>query len=337
MTLDREELTYKGSGVDVQKGYELVDKIKQIAPAIGGFAGLHDLSKIKKYNHPMLVQATDGVGTKLKIAIEKNDHSGIGQDLVAMCINDLLTVGAKPLTFLDYYATGKLDVDVAAAVIESIKAGCDIAGCELIGGETAELPGLYHGSDYDIAGFATGVVEKDRIIDGSFIRPGDLLYGMRSSGFHSNGYSLLRQLRERFADPIIEEALLIPTRIYTPEISLLKQYQVSIRGMSHITGGGINENIPRMLPENVSVLLDREAFFCEDSVYKTLRQYITTDEMLRTFNCGIGMVFVVPQEMQYNMVIADSYQFIPLGTVIDKPGRHIHFDGENTENEKNYC
>ena len=300
-------LTYRAAGVDIDAGNELV---RRIAPAchathrpetlthIGGFAALSELPA--GYRHPVLVSGTDGVGTKLKLAIDCGQHGGVGQDLVAMCANDLLACGAEPFLFLDYYATGKLDVDVAEQVIKGIAAGCQLAGCALAGGETAEMPGFYQDGDYDLAGFCLGVVERDRIIDGAGIAIGDALLGLASSGPHANGYSLIRRVlkdREPVADAALTEALLAPTRIYArPVLALLAEAEV--RGMAHITGGGFLENLPRMLANDRLAALIRPDAWPRPEVFNWLQQAgaIEETEMLRTFNCGIGFVLCLPVE-----------------------------------------
>lgn len=294
-------LTYRAAGVDIEAGNALV---KRIAPAcrathrpetLGGLGGFAALSEIPTgYQAPVLVSGTDGVGTKLKLAIEGNSHDGIGQDLVAMCANDVLTCGAEPFLFLDYYATGKLDVEVAERVIKGIAAGCELAGCALAGGETAEMPGFYQDGDYDLAGFCLGVVERRRIIDGSCIKVANKLIGLGASGPHANGYSLIRRILETQAQPpppAIMAALLAPTRIYVrPVLDLLKQ--MDVLGMAHITGGGLLENVPRMWPQRHLAALLRRAAWPRPEVFNWLQSAGSLDEaeMLRTFNCGIGLV-----------------------------------------------
>lgn len=307
---DKQSLTYKDAGVDIDAGNELVTRIKgavkattrpEVMGGIGGFGALCELPT--NYKQPVLVAGTDGVGTKLRLAIDSNKHDTVGIDLVAMCVNDLLVQGAEPLFFLDYYATAKLDVDVASSVVSGIGAGCQLAGCALIGGETAEMPGMYHQGDYDLAGFCVGVVEKDGIIDGSSVAADDVLIGLSSSGPHSNGYSLIRKiievanadLSQAFAGSTLGDALLAPTRIYVkPVLELIKQLEV--KALSHITGGGLLENLPRVMPENTLAEVDLNSWQ-QPEIFNWLQEQgnIATDEMHRTFNCGIGMVLVVSQ------------------------------------------
>jgi phosphoribosylformylglycinamidine cyclo-ligase len=303
-------LTYSDAGVDIDAGDELVERIKPYAKrtmrpgvlaGIGGFGALFELPK--GYREPVLVSGTDGVGTKLKIAFERARHDTIGIDLVAMSVNDILTLGAEPLYFLDYYACGKLDVSTASEVVKGIAAGCERAGCALIGGETAEMPGMYTPGEYDLAGFAVGVVEKTRIVDGSTIQPGDVLLGLASDGAHSNGYSLIRKilaatranLDERLGSQTLGDLILAPTRIYVKPVLQLLQ-SVPVKGMAHITGGGIVENIPRVLAENLSARIDRAAWTMPP-LFKWLQRAgnVTDHEMFRVFNCGIGMVIVVAE------------------------------------------
>ena len=305
-------LSYRDAGVDIEAGNRLVDRIKPHAKrtlrpgvlgGLGGFGALFELP-LDRYRQPVLVSGTDGVGTKLKLALDLRRHDTIGIDLVAMCVNDVLVVGAEPLFFLDYYATGKLDVDVAAAVIQGIADGCEQAGAALVGGETAEMPGLYGAGDYDLAGFCVGVVEKSRIIDGSRVAPGDLLLGLASSGAHSNGYSLIRKilavggakLDQSFAEHTLGDALLAPTRIYVkPVLRLLEQ--VEVRAIAHITGGGLTENLPRVLPPHTKAIIDT-ASWQRPALFQWLQQQggVAEAEMWRTFNCGVGMVIAVAAE-----------------------------------------
>ena len=304
-------LSYRDAGVDIDAGDRLVERIKPFAArtrrdgvlaGIGGFGALFELSK--KYREPVLVSGTDGVGTKLKLAFQLDRHDSIGIDLVAMSVNDILVQGAEPLFFLDYFACGKLEVDVAARVIAGIAAGCEQAGCALIGGETAEMPGMYAPGEYDLAGFAVGVVEKSAIIDGRSIVPGDAVVGLASSGPHSNGYSLIRKIvAERGADlaatfdgRTLADALMAPTRIYVRSIRTLLQ-RVAVKGLAHITGGGLTENLPRILPEGVGAILSRSAW-SSSPVFNWLQRTgnVAAPEMHRTFNCGIGMVAVVAPE-----------------------------------------
>ena len=303
-------MTYRDAGVDIEAGDALVERIKPAARAtlrpgvmggLGGFGALFD-PRAAGFTDPILVATTDGVGTKLRIAIEAGRHGGVGQDLVAMCVNDLVVQGAAPLFFLDYYATGALDVAAAAAVIDGIATGCRLAECALVGGETAEMPGMYHGEDYDLAGFCVGVVEKDAIIDGRHTRPGDAVIGLSASGPHSNGYSLIRKLlatsgadaHTMLEDRPLLERLLAPTRIYVKPLLALAR-AVPLRAMAHITGGGLTDNIPRVLPEGLEAVLKRRNW-PHDPVFDWLQRTgrIEAAEMYRTFNCGIGMVVVVP-------------------------------------------
>jgi len=310
-------LSYLDAGVDIDAGNELVERIKPavkstnregVITGIGGFGGLFQLDT-KRYKEPLLVSGTDGVGTKLLLARQLERHDTIGIDLVAMCVNDILTCGAEPLFFLDYYATGKLKIDNAQAVIEGIAEGCRQSACALIGGETAEMPGMYGHDEYDLAGFTVGVVDRPQLIDGSQIRTGHVVLGLASSGPHSNGYSLIRKVLEQSGDDpsmamddgTLGEALLAPTRIYVKTIlPLLEQYPVD--GLAHITGGGISENIVRVLPDELGLEIDLSAWEFPD-VFKWLqgRGGVEESEMLRTFNCGIGMVLVVAQEHADNI------------------------------------
>ena len=302
-------LTYRDAGVDIDAGDELVERIKplvkrtqrpEVLAGIGGFGALVGLPG--KYREPILVSGTDGVGTKLRLAIDTGRHDTIGIDLVAMCVNDVAVQGAEPLFFLDYYATGKLDVDVAASVVAGIAEGCHQAGCALVGGETAEMPGMYHGGDYDLAGFCVGVVEKSAIIDGSRVAPGDAIIGLASSGAHSNGYSLIRKLvqvagadaRTQLDGQPLFDRLLAPTRIYVKSMLAL-QAALPVHGFAHITGGGLTDNIPRVLPDGIEAVLQRKAW-PRDALFDWLAQTgsIEAAEMHRTFNCGIGMIAIVP-------------------------------------------
>ena len=299
-------LTYRDAGVDIDAGNALVERIKPVVAAtrrpevmsgIGGFGGLFALPP-GRYREPVLVSGTDGVGTKLKLAQQLGIHDSIGIDLVAMCVNDVLVQGAEPLFFLDYFACGKLDVDVAADVVRGIAAGCKQAGAALIGGETAEMPDMYAEGDYDLAGFCVGAVERDAIIDGGAIAAGDALIGIASSGPHSNGYSLIRKVLEVAGDSTIDGLsasgrLLTPTRIYVkPVLELMNA--VTIKGLAHITGGGITENLPRILDASLHAEIDSSSWQ-QGAVFDWLAEAgnITTDEMRRTFNCGVGMIVVV--------------------------------------------
>jgi phosphoribosylformylglycinamidine cyclo-ligase len=301
-------LTYRDAGVDIDAGDELVERIKPFAKrtlrpgvlaGIGGFGALFEMPK--GYREPVLVSGTDGVGTKLKLAFELGRHDTIGIDLVAMSVNDILTLGAEPLFFLDYYACGKLDVDTASEVVKGIAIGCERAGCALIGGETAEMPGMYTPGEYDLAGFAVGVVEKSRIIDGCHITPGDVVLGLASDGVHSNGYSLVRRiiashggdLSGKLGNTSIAELLLAPTRIYVrPVLEAMKC--VTIKGLAHITGGGLLGNVPRVLKDDLTARIDSSAWE-RPPIFRWLeaRGNVPEDEMLRVFNCGIGMAAIV--------------------------------------------
>jgi phosphoribosylformylglycinamidine cyclo-ligase len=302
-------LTYRDAGVDIDAGDELVERIKplvrraqrkEVLAGIGGFGALVELPP-GRWRRPVLVSGTDGVGTKLRLAIDTQRHDTIGIDLVAMCANDVAVQGAEPLFFLDYYATGKLSVTVAEAVIRGIVEGCVQAGAALVGGETAEMPGMYHGDDYDLAGFCVGVVERDRIIDGSKVAAGDAIIGMASSGPHSNGYSLIRKLlsvsgadaNTRVAGRPLHDLLLAPTRIYVKSMLQLAA-ALPVHGFAHITGGGLTDNIPRVIPEHLEVVLHK-AQWQRGPVWAWLQQAgnIADAEMYRTFNCGIGMIAVV--------------------------------------------
>jgi phosphoribosylformylglycinamidine cyclo-ligase len=305
-------LSYRSAGVDIDAGNALVERIKPLAAAtfrpgvltgLGGFGALFELP-VGRYRQPVLVSGTDGVGTKLTLAGELGRHDTIGVDLVAMCANDILVAGAEPLFFLDYYATGRLDVDAAAEVVAGIARGCELAGCALTGGETAEMPGMYGEGDYDLAGFCVGIVEKDQLLTPDRVMPGDVLVAVASSGAHSNGYSLIRKiLRVRGADldaPLegvpLGERLLTPTRIYVkPVLALMKQ--VRVRAMAHITGGGLPENLPRVLPRGTAAVVDLGSWSMP-AVFNWLQRTggVDPDEMLRTFNCGVGMVICVGAE-----------------------------------------
>ena len=306
---DSPSLNYRDAGVDIVAGNELVERIKPIAQktfregvltGLGGFGALFELP-VDRYRKPVLVSGTDGVGTKLKLAMMMNKHDTIGIDLVAMCVNDLIVGGAEPLYFLDYYASGSLDVETATAVMQGIGQGCELAGAALTGGETAEMPGMYAKGDYDLAGFCVGIVEKEDIIDGSKVKPDDVLIGLASSGPHSNGYSLIRKvldhanadLQENIAGRTLGEHLLEPTRIYVK--SLLKLFeQVKVHALAHITGGGLTENLPRVLPQNTCATIDLKSWK-QPVVFDWLQQQgnIKRDDMLVTFNCGVGMVLCV--------------------------------------------
>jgi len=304
-------LSYRDAGVDIDAGDRLVENIKpfakrtmrpEVLSGIGGFGGLVEISK--KFREPVLVSGTDGVGTKLKLAFELNRHDTVGIDLVAMSVNDILVQGAEPLFFLDYFACGKLDVEAATEVIKGIALGCEQAGCALIGGETAEMPGMYPVGEYDLAGFAVGVVEKANIITGTDIKPGDMVLGLASNGAHSNGYSLVRKIIERSSPDLnakfdgertLADCIMAPTRIYVKPLLALMQ-QIKVKGMAHITGGGLLENIPRVLPQNVTAVLNGKSWLTP-KLFDWLREQgnVAQHEMYRTFNCGIGMVVIVDE------------------------------------------
>ena len=301
-------LTYKDAGVDIDAGNALVDRIKHVSKAtrrpevLGGLGGFGALCEIPEgYRSPVLVSGTDGVGTKLRLAMQLKRHDTIGIDLVAMCTNDIAVVGAEPLLFLDYYATGKLNIDVAAKVIEGIGKGCELAGAALVGGETAEMPGMYEGEDYDLAGFCVGVVEKNQIIDGHKVAPGDVIIGIASSGPHSNGYSLIRKIIEISGADLtsscgstsLADALMAPTQIYNKPLLAL-QREIKPHALAHITGGGLLENIPRVLPEGCSAVLDKSSWDLPP-VFAWLAEAggVAEEEMHRTFNCGVGMTVIV--------------------------------------------
>ena len=310
--MSKQSLSYKDAGVDINAGNALVERIKPEvkrttrAEVIGGLGGFGALCAIpSKYKEPILVSGTDGVGTKLRLAIDLKKHDTIGIDLVAMCVNDLVVQGAEPLFFLDYYATGKLDVDIAADVVKGIADGCVQSGCALVGGETAEMPGMYHEGDYDLAGFCVGVVEKSEIIDGSRVKNGDALIALGSSGPHSNGYSLVRKVidvagvnpaTELLDNKPLSEHVLAPTKIYVKSVlALIKQ--ADVHAIAHLTGGGFWENIPRVLPKNTKAVIDEKSWKWP-SVFNWLQEKgnIDTYEMYRTFNCGVGMVIALPQD-----------------------------------------
>ncbi|HAW93478.1 MULTISPECIES: phosphoribosylformylglycinamidine cyclo-ligase [unclassified Arsukibacterium] len=304
-------LSYKDAGVDIDAGNALVERIKGAVKrttrpeVMGGLGGFGALCQIPAgYKEPVLVSGTDGVGTKLRLAMDLKRHDGVGIDLVAMCVNDLVVQGAEPLFFLDYYATGKLDVDTASAVVAGIAEGCVQSGCALVGGETAEMPGMYHGDDYDIAGFCVGVVEKADIIDGSKVQAGDQLIALASSGPHSNGFSLIRKVLEvsgQSADTLLEgkslaDHLLEPTRIYVKNLlALIKE--MPVHALCHITGGGFWENIPRVLPDNTKAVINGNSWQWP-AIFNWLQQQgnVSRHEMYRTFNCGVGMMLVVPAD-----------------------------------------
>jgi len=308
-------LTYKDAGVDIDAGNSLVERIKplvartsrkEVLSGLGGFGGLFAIPP-DRYQEPVLVSGTDGVGTKLKLAQQLNRHDTIGIDLVAMCVNDVLVQGAEPLFFLDYFACGRLDVDIATDVVAGIANGCEQAGAALIGGETAEMPDMYPDGEYDLAGFCVGAVDRRELIDGGSIKPGDTIIGIASSGPHSNGYSLIRRVLDIDNDSEIDgvpvaELLLEPTRIYVRSILALKQ-EVSIKGIAHITGGGISENLPRAFADDMHARIDINSWQ-QGSIFDWLSETgrIATDEMRRTFNCGVGMTLVVAREDAANAI-----------------------------------
>ena len=336
---NKPSLSYKDAGVDIEAGDALVERIKSVAQrtrrpevlaGLGGFGSLVALPT--GYKEPVLVSGTDGVGTKLRLAIDLKRHDTVGIDLVAMCVNDIVVQGAEPFFFLDYYATGKLDVDVAASVVGGIGKGCELAGCALVGGETAEMPGMYHTGDYDLAGFAVGIVEKSKMIDGSGVRVGDVLLGLASSGPHSNGYSLIRKiievskadLNQKVGDRTLADALMEPTRIYVKTVlSLMKQ--VDVHALAHITGGGVTENVPRVLPNGTKAVIKAWDL---PPVFKWLQENggVEHREMYRTFNCGIGMVIALPADA----VDTATSLLRSMGETVHQIG-HIASTGNNDE------
>ncbi|MEC9248029.1 MAG: phosphoribosylformylglycinamidine cyclo-ligase [Pseudomonadota bacterium] len=324
----KSELNYADSGVSVEKGDAFVDALKPLAAkatrigqlgSIGAFSGLFDIGKLN-YKDPIIVASTDGVGTKLIVALEYDRHEQIGIDLVAMCVNDLVVQGAEPLFFLDYFAMGNLDPTVGKSVLSGVVDGCQQAGASLLGGETAEMPGLYSEGHYDLAGFAVGIVERDKIVDGSKVSQGDIILGLSSSGFHANGFSLIRKIRALVGNkpgaPSVEE-LLCPTRIYVKSIlSIVKSYR--IHAISHITGGGLTNNIPRVLPKGLCARIQIDSWPLP-KIFRWLAESgpVEEAEMLRTFNCGIGMVLIVPPESAKN-----------ISSALTKLGEEVHFIGE---------
>ena len=334
-----QSLSYRDAGVDIDAGDQLVENIKPFAKRtmrpevlgdLGGFGALVEISK--KYQNPVLVSGTDGVGTKLKLAFEWDIHHTVGIDLVAMSVNDILVQGAEPLFFLDYFACGKLDVARATDVIKGIAEGCEQSGCALIGGETAEMPGMYPEGEYDLAGFAVGVVEKSKVINGRSIRPGDVVLGLASNGAHSNGYSLIRKIIERSNPDLdaefdggktLRQAIIAPTRLYVkPILAALEKFE--IKGMAHITGGGLTENIPRVLPENCVAQIDAQSWPLP-KLFQWLQQTgnVEQQEMYRTFNCGIGMAVIVPAEQAdaAQALLAEQGETVyRLGTIRERAG-----------------
>lgn len=330
-------LSYRDAGVDIDAGDDLVDRIKPLAKktmregvlaGIGGFGALFEVPK--RFKEPVLVSGTDGVGTKLRLAFEWNRHDTIGQDLVAMSVNDILVQGAEPLFFLDYFACGKLSVDTAATVISGIARGCELAGCALIGGETAEMPGMYPPGEYDLAGFAVGAVEKSQIINGTSIVPGDVVVAIGSSGAHSNGYSLVRKVIERAgakpSDDLggrpLGDVVMAPTEIYVkPILKLISQ--ISVKGMAHITGGGLVDNVPRVLPENIQAVLHRDSWEMPELFrWLQMKGGVAYAEMIRVFNCGIGMVVIVAAdqaEATAQLLKAEGLSAWTVGEVVERP------------------
>ena len=344
-------LTYRDAGVDIDEGNLMVEKIKPAVRStrrpgadgeIGGFGGLFDL-KAAGFKDPVLVAANDGVGTKVKLAIDANRHETVGIDLVAMCVNDLVVQGAEPLFFLDYFATGKLDSDQGAAIVGGIAEGCRQAGCALIGGETAEMPGLYSGDDYDLAGFSVGAVERDQLLPKRDIQPGDVLLGLASSGVHSNGFSLVRRIVERSglaldapapfaAGKELGEALLTPTRIYVKPLLNTIRDTGAIKALAHITGGGYPDNIPRVLPDNCSAQVNLSAVNVPD-VFKWLASTggVARDEMLRTFNCGVGMIVVVAPDDAKRVAAsleAQGETVMHIGKLVEATEQRVSYTGD---------
>lgn len=334
-------MTYRAAGVDIDAGEALVDKIKPLAAktmrpevmaSIGGFGAMFELPT--HYKQPVLVSGTDGVGTKLRLAFDWDCHDTVGIDLVAMSVNDILVQGAEPLYFLDYFACGKLSVETAAAVVSGIAEGCLQSACALIGGETAEMPGMYPDGEYDLAGFAVGAVEKSKIIDGKSITQGDVILGLASSGAHSNGYSLLRKVidhtgakpDDEFNGKTLRDVAMAPTRIYVKSIlSVLNKFDGAIKGMSHITGGGITENIPRILPSNLAAQIDRSSWEMP-YLFQWIQKNGNVDsmEMLRVFNCGIGMAVIVPADKAQTI----ANEFIDLGETVYQIGSIINAEND---------
>ncbi|RUA04161.1 MAG: phosphoribosylformylglycinamidine cyclo-ligase [Gammaproteobacteria bacterium] len=328
-------LTYQDSGVDINKGNELIEQIKPIAKStaregvlagLGGFGAMFELP-INRYKNPVLISGTDGVGTKLKVAEMLNKHDTIGIDLVAMCVNDLIVQGAEPLFFLDYYATGKLNTDIAVSVISGIGEGCKQSGCALIGGETAEMPGMYAGEDYDLAGFCVGIADKKDVIDGSKVKNGDHIIALASSGPHSNGYSLIRKVLES-VEPTEEQLqqLIEPTKIYVKSVlSLLKTH--TVHAISHITGGGLLENIPRVLPDDLAAKLDSTSWALPE-IFQFLQDTgnIELTEMYRVFNCGVGMVLVLSAEESADAIKhleAQGEKAWLIGEIVKNDGKQV--------------
>ena len=330
-------LSYRDAGVDIDAGDDLVDRIKPLAKktmregvlaGIGGFGALFEVPK--RYKEPVLVAGTDGVGTKLRLAFEWNRHDTIGQDLVAMSVNDILVQGAEPLFFLDYFACGKLTVDTAATVVGGIAKGCELSGCALIGGETAEMPGMYPPGEYDLAGFAVGAVEKSKIITGNTIVPGDVVLAIASSGAHSNGYSLVRKIMERVgakpSDDLggrpLGDVVMAPTEIYVkPLLKLISE--MDVKGMAHITGGGLVDNVPRVLPENTQAVLHRDSWQMPELFrWLQIKGGVADAEMVRVFNCGIGMVVIVAPaqaDAAIKSLSAQGLKAWTVGEIVERP------------------
>ena len=328
-------LTYKDSGVDITKGNQLIEKIKPIAKStlrpgvlggLGGFGAMFEIP-LEKYKNPVLISGTDGVGTKLKVAEMLNKHDTIGIDLVAMCVNDLIVQGAEPLFFLDYYATGSLNPEIATSVIEGIGEGCRQSGCSLIGGETAEMPGMYNGEEYDLAGFCVGIVDKNQVIDGSKVNEGDHIVALGSSGPHSNGYSLIRKVLEKSTPSSEQLNLLIePTRIYVKSILSLAN-SLPVHAISHITGGGLLENIPRVLPDHLSAKLNSNSW-SQPEIFEWLQKEgnIDSHEMYRVLNCGVGMVVIISKESSSQAIehlIACGENAWLIGEVVHSKGEQV--------------
>ena len=330
-------LSYRDAGVDIDAGDDLVDRIKPLAKktmregvlaGIGGFGALFEVPK--RYKEPVLVSGTDGVGTKLRLAFEWNRHDTIGQDLVAMSVNDILVQGAEPLFFLDYFACGKLTVDTAATVVGGIAKGCELSGCALIGGETAEMPGMYPPGEYDLAGFAVGAVEKSKIITGATITPGDVVVAIASSGAHSNGYSLVRKIIERAgAKPTddlggrpLGDVVMAPTQIYVKQLLKLIG-EINVKGMAHITGGGLVDNVPRVLPENTQAVLHRDSWQMPELFrWLQMKGGVADAEMVRVFNCGIGMVVIVSADQAdaaIQSLKVEGLHAWTVGEVVERP------------------
>ncbi|HET8899581.1 MAG TPA: phosphoribosylformylglycinamidine cyclo-ligase [Rhodanobacteraceae bacterium] len=338
MANEREPLSYRAAGVDIDAGEAVVERIKplvkrtfrpEVMGGLGGFGALFDLAG--RYREPVLVSGTDGVGTKLKLAQQLGRHDTIGIDLVAMCVNDVLVQGAEPLFFLDYFATGKLDVDTTVAVVGGIAKGCELAGCALIGGETAEMPDMYPPGEYDLAGFTVGAVEKSALLTGAAISAGDVLLGIASSGPHSNGYSLIRKVLARAGSPLaldlggttLADALMAPTTLYVkPILALLGKHGDSVHGLAHITGGGLKENIIRVVPDGLGLDIDAGSLLLPP-VFDWLQREgnVPREEMWRTFNCGIGFVVILPATAVTAVSTSLSEHGLatrPIGTVVNR-------------------